>query len=369
VAAWLVDWWIGADDRWHIPRREVAVRQVLVDEMPVVQTSLRVPGGDAIARVYGARTEGDVVVFEIENASPAPFVLALVVDGAFDVELHDTTLYVDGRAALRGARPPSRHAASHDSVEPVVTRGGAALGPLGSAHDPRGRLEVALLYPVTHRTTLRIEVAASRDGLPQPPTTPLPGAAAVARAWRAQLDRGMRLELPEPAWNAAVDAARAGVLLAAQEDRPQASAVASLEDWGFDAEALASWRRLPARERRAARRRDAVSDWDDVELARERDDSAFLLALRGTVLAEERDILRVLPAWPARWRGAGVDVRDAPTIRGPLSFSVRWHGDRPALLWDAPPGVVLTAPGLDPGWRTDRPSGEALLEPGGAAQG
>jgi hypothetical protein len=30
-------------------------------------------------------------------------------------------------------------------------------------------------------------------------------------------------------------------------------------------------------------------------------------------------------------------------------------------LWDAPPGVTLRAPGLDPGWSTSEPAGEALL--------
>ncbi len=53
---------------------------------------------------------------------------------------------------------------------------------------------------------------------------------------------------------------------------------------------------------------------------------------------------------------------------GRLSFAVRWHGARPALLWDlaAPEGagpVLLTCPGLDPTWRSTDPRGEALLAP------
>ena len=35
-AGWELAWWIGADDRWHLPEEEVAVRQALVDGMPVV---------------------------------------------------------------------------------------------------------------------------------------------------------------------------------------------------------------------------------------------------------------------------------------------------------------------------------------------
>jgi hypothetical protein len=54
-------------------------------------------------------------------------------------------------------------------------------------------------------------------------------------------------------------------------------------------------------------------------------------------------------------------VHDAPTRAGPVSFAVRWHGERPALLWTAPPGVRLRAPGLDPEWASEVASGEALL--------
>ena len=53
---------------------------------------------------------------------------------------------------------------------------------------------------------------------------------------------------------------------------------------------------------------------------------------------------------------------------GRLSFAVRWHGERPALLWDleshrSDPAVRLTAPALDPDWSSAEPRGEALLSP------
>ncbi len=47
--------------------------------------------------------------------------------------------------------------------------------------------------------------------------------------------------------------------------------------------------------------------------------------------------------------------------RGPCSFAVRWHGARPALLWDAPAGSTVRAPLLDPAWSSNEPVGEALL--------
>src|ERR1044072_7153731 len=50
VAPWCdgpsLDWWIGADDRWHLPSRDVAVRQGLHEGMPIVETTMRIPSGD-----------------------------------------------------------------------------------------------------------------------------------------------------------------------------------------------------------------------------------------------------------------------------------------------------------------------------------
>jgi hypothetical protein len=70
--------------------------------------------------------------------------------------------------------------------------------------------------------------------------------------------------------------------------------------------------------------------------------------------------------------GQGLEVHDAPTHDGLLSFAVRWHGDRPALLWDLrrragdTRPVHLTAPGLDPTWSTGETRGDALLAAGAA---
>ena len=71
---------------------------------------------------------------------------------------------------------------------------------------------------------------------------------------------------------------------------------------------------------------------------------------------------------PNKWLGQGLEVHNAPTHVGRISYAVRWHGDRPAVLWELDPhdgvdGVQLTAPGLDPAWSTRERSGEALLAP------
>ncbi|MDQ1372722.1 MAG: hypothetical protein QOJ09_60, partial [Actinomycetota bacterium] len=103
---WSLDWWIGAEDRWHFPSRDPGVRQQLVDGAPVVETLMRVPGGDAVHRAY-AIAEDDLAIVEIENRTPTPFAVALCVrpynpEGLAVVEriaLHDRTVTVDGRPA------------------------------------------------------------------------------------------------------------------------------------------------------------------------------------------------------------------------------------------------------------------------------
>ena len=56
-----------------------------------------------------------------------------------------------------------------------------------------------------------------------------------------------------------------------------------------------------------------------------------------------------------------ITVDAAPLRAGPVSFAVRWHGERPALLWEAPSGTELRTPALDPAWSSTAGSGEVLL--------
>ncbi len=76
----------------------------------------------------------------------------------------------------------------------------------------------------------------------------------------------------------------------------------------------------------------------------------------------------VVPVLPPRWRGTNFDIHELPTALGALSFGVRWHGSRPALLWEleSAPGVaaadvMLTSTGLDATWIGAGASGDALL--------
>jgi hypothetical protein len=364
-AAWALDWWIGGDDRWHLARREAAVRQSRLANMPVVRTAMRVPGGDAVQTVYGA---GGVVVVEIANESPAPFVAALVVTGAARADLDGSVAYLDGRPAVVTGRAPARWAAAADgTVESVVAAGLATDAPFTPCADRGARLTVALLYPVAHRTVLRAAVATSPQGLPAEAADigAIPDADATTRGWVAQLERALRITVPDPVLQDAVDAARADLLLSGQAWMPTAATVEALEGWGFDTEAAAAWPRLTGRDRRRLRRRAArPADWAAVQHALDAGGGAPLLtALRAALVRDLPDGVELAGALPRAWRGGEVDVRDAPTRAGKVSYSLRWHGDRVALLWEAPAGVRITAPGLDPSFETTTATGEALLAP------
>ena len=220
---WSLDWWVGADDRWHLPSREVAVRQRLVADTPVVETAMRVPGGDVIERVYAVRrssTEGggELVIVEVENASRVPVAVALAVrpynpEGLSVIErigLHEgTTVTVDGRIAMLLPKPPPRVAAStfHDGDSAgIVMSGAAGERWRGTVRDPAGLAQAAFVYPLAHGTTLRVAMplvperrtrrrGEARRRVADAPDLPkaLPPADAVARGWQSQSARGLRL--------------------------------------------------------------------------------------------------------------------------------------------------------------------------------
>lgn len=347
-----LDWWIGADDRWHVPAEEITTRQQRPFAAPVLETLVRIPGGDAVHRAYGATAAGHTVtVVEIENRSPAPFTAALVVTvaGTGLVELDGTALRLDGQVVLVLPRAPGAWMAAQ-STRGIVMSGAARTDGFTTAHAPT---EIALLFPVPHRTTWR-------GALTNAPVVvrALPDVESVARGWDVQLERGMQAVLPPPIGND-VDAARADLLLASTTPE----VVAALEDWGFDVDAVAGWGRLGWFDRRRARKRRAIAEpWTTTVAVDARAEPArFLTSLRAVLVRESRGAVDLLPGFPPDWLGQPLMVDAVPLPAGALSFAVRWHGSRAALLWDAPAGIELRAPALDPAWSSTVASGEALL--------
>jgi hypothetical protein len=226
---WSLDWWVGADDRWHLPSREVAVRQDVVDDAPVVETTMHVPGGDAVHRAYVARlgpgVEGadgpdEAVVVEVENRSAVPFALAWAIrpfdplgpSSVSSVAFDGTAAHVDDRPALVFPRAPARSeastAADGDVVHAVVE--GRAGSWVGEVSCPDGRAHAAFVVPVAHTATARVVLplrAVAAEVVP-------PTAARVASGWAAQARRGLRLDLPDGRLASLAARARRTLLLA-----------------------------------------------------------------------------------------------------------------------------------------------------------
>jgi len=99
--------------------------------------------------------------------------------------------------------------------------------------------------------------------------------------------------------------------------------------------------------------------------------AAVVGLFRSLMVIENHDSasLSLLPVLPQHWLGQNFEVHDAPTRFGVLSYAVRWHGKRPALLWDLTPHqnrdpnqlTTMRCPGLDANWSTTDLVGEVLL--------
>ncbi|MGK2948881.1 MAG: hypothetical protein ACSLFP_09925 [Acidimicrobiales bacterium] len=212
-AAWALDWWIGAEDRWHVPAREAAVRQSLIGNSPVVETRLRVPSGDAVHRTYGARSPAgdDVVVVEVENATKVPFavVVALRPYGVDrlgrlrEVSLDGSIVRVDGEVAAVLARPPGRVAVSHgtdDDAAAAVFAGEAAVAGPVAVTCPDGRATLAMVFPLAHTATLRVVLPAPGvevRGMAGLDVGVVPDAPQVAAGWVTHTRRAARIEVPD----------------------------------------------------------------------------------------------------------------------------------------------------------------------------
>ncbi|MEM7339202.1 MAG: hypothetical protein AAF467_11170 [Actinomycetota bacterium] len=237
--AWSLDWWIGADDRWYLPAREATVRQGRQGVGPVVETTMRIPSGNARHVAYSTLVDGaEVTVIEIHNESPVPVALALAVrpyrpTGSPAASLSITTdgerhLIVDDRVAVVLPRRPNESGASEDTdLLSMLTEGDPLAWPAAGRVDGPAANAVAL-YPLPHRTSLRVVVPHPPDdaewsarssatllgtgAAPDPAAAPDPEQ--IARGWSSVLDAAARVELPDDGLSSRLGAARSRMLLA-----------------------------------------------------------------------------------------------------------------------------------------------------------
>jgi hypothetical protein len=351
-----LDWYVAADDRWHVPADEPSVRQIRVEGTPVVETRVRVPHGDAVHRVWSVADDGGLTIVEVTNESTLPIAVAF-----------------SHRAVLTERPIPGVSVAGLDEH-------GVSL--------PEG----AFVLPIGHATSVRVALPHRGDAIvPGGLPAGLPGFAQVVRGWLTLTERASRLVLPEP-WSSHADEITsvrcelvlgaaipevgydpAGFALALGElvrmgERsghwlPElveaVSALGPEPGWDADAGLAAAARVLVAAdERRAARDLDRIVAGRGGRAARPvvAPDGVRRVAWVEEAVAQGGALLP--DGWPAGWLGQPWEAHGVPTLPGSaVSLGVRWHGERPAVLWEQTgPSVELQAFG----WSSSAPTGEAL---------
>jgi hypothetical protein len=233
---WALDWWVGGADRWRLPSQQASVRQRLVEGAPVVETLLRVPGGEVAARHWAVPGEdSDLALIEIANDSAAPVAVALVLRPvgptgptmARRVAVVGGELTVDGVTVLRADVAPRQTLVSDSAggdVAAVVLANATPARLDATVVCRAGWATAALVWPLPHRATLRAQIpGAPRVPGPRVPgagraggrvSVPRPGPEATARGWSARVTRRTRLDLPAGPLASALEAQRRHLLLA-----------------------------------------------------------------------------------------------------------------------------------------------------------
>ena len=351
-----LDWHVAADDRWHTPRDESTVRQKRLGGTAVVETRVRIPEGEAVQRVYSVADHGGLTVVEVENASTLPIAIAFT------------------RGDVLTARPPT--------------------APIEGIELPIGSIAV----PVGHTATATVALAHDGRGAGTLPGG-LPTATSVVRGWSTLTERASRLLLPDAPLGPRVVAARCELLLggplhpdldpvgfllgvgdlvrlgdAAEPWLPdvahaiEIAAKGDVRDWSLGAALDAAARVLvSAGDTRALRDlaalRARVVRPCSLPVDEPADVARFVAWVERRLAQPSVGCAELLPAGvPREWAGSNFEVYGLPTgATSTVSYAVRWHGARPAVLWEqSGDATELTAPAIDPEWRTTHTTGETL---------
>ncbi|SFQ48326.1 hypothetical protein SAMN05421810_10811 [Amycolatopsis arida] len=297
--SWSLDWWVGTGDgTWVLPSQLRAPEQRLAGGVPIVETVVRL-GDDseapeaAVQRVYATKDAGgEVVVVEVDNTSDRPLEIAFALrpynpEGLAvveDLRVERDRILADGAPAVLLPEPPERVAASTyldgDCLHQVTS--GARGEPPVSVHDPAGLAQAAAVY----RLAPGERVVAGVPLAPGPASRTRHTAAAatvraadsgeVRRRWQRDLDRGMRVRLPDRGLQEAVDANRAYLLLLHDPGsitagpatyhrfwfRDAAYQVVALDRWGLHEEAADVLVSYPDRQRHDGFFYSQWREWD-----------------------------------------------------------------------------------------------------------
>ena len=374
-------WFIAADDRWYRPSRETTVRQREVSGVPVIETRIKVPGGDAVQRVYGVANFGGAIVVEIYNDSSLPFAVA------FD------------RGDISTMREPSP-----TGVQGIDLPAGSVVFPVGHHATMRAAVLVGAGVDAANRRLTAQEIES------------LPSFEQVERGWLGALQISSRVDVPNLSWSSVLTSQRCKVLLSNSADLAESSDISLVVDllldraervrlgdkpaqW-VDEVAVATERILKQcaktqsvqwfEERallgagmvlnRAGESRglqDFVSVWSRLAEAGRISDLALASPeIAGTVrqiawiesqlVAQRRDgVIEICPCGIDKsWLGVNFECHKL--LASPehlISYAVRWHGEKPALLWeiDGPVGTKVAASAIDRTFSSTEMRGETLL--------
>ena len=357
-----LEWYIAASDRWYRPAEETAVRSERIAGTAVVETRVRIPGGDALQRIYSIGDHGGLTVIEITNESSSPIAVALT------------------RSDLLTERP-------------------VASQPIEGIDLPEG----SMVLPIGHRSSVVVALAHDGRGSGQLPGS-LPSAQQVANGWELVTERPSRLVLPDGRHGSAIwsqiVAQRCELALVGPADRhddppafllgleEMSRAGEPMEPWLPDVSAAVAalsrepgWmvdRALEAVGRLLLRAGEvrAVADLDAMLRHRnaagvagaaadaEPPDGVGVIAWLESRLAHRGEILP--GGFPEAWLGADFEVHGIPIGDGDqrlatVGYAIRWHGARPAFIYEVCDGPVqLSAPMVAPEWSSAAVSGEAL---------
>lgn len=352
-------WHVAGDDRWYSPASEPTVRQKWYSGYPVAETRMRVGSGDIVQRIWCTADTGGLTVVEFENDTPAT--VAVAVTRSDVLSTRDL-----------GHNPPQ----------------GIDL--------PEG----SIVLPLAHRSTTRVALSHTGGGAGALPAD-LANHQQVVRGWETACDVASRFVLPDHTVVAGICRARSDLLLNGHfDDDAAAIELVRLGETHLDSilEVVESVTGRLKSEKKAR-----TLAWDTPHL--------LATAARACVLLDDdRAAGDILTAWarladrpvaepplevpaglgavawaeslvaqadpsgdrcdlfphgiPPTWWGANFEAHGL--VAGPrhtVSLAVRWHGERPALLWETTGerGLVLTGGAADREWSSVETSGETLL--------
>lgn len=379
-------WWaVAAEDRWYRPEAEPSRRQRWYGGTPVAETRVRVPGGDVVSRAFCSADLGGITIVEFENESALPVAVSL------------------SRNDLLTSSPPSTTRPEGIEMPPtsmVIPVGHRATARVGLRHDTpaRGLLpaDVAGAPAVVRGWETAVDGASHLV---------LPDHEAVAAAVRVRCDLMLGDTMPTDV-HALIEIARLelatgrgeastadGTSIGATAGATPVTETRVTEEMLVELTVAAG--RLLRRQRRArftawdvphllaniarlclvADEQPAVDDiaaaW--LRIADQPVEPAPTTAPAGPAIVAwlESVVARPTPSGgrctvfptgiPRGWWGQNMEFRGITADpRRSLSAAVRWHGERPALLWEVegPPGLTLDAGGE---WCSSESRGETLL--------